>query len=337
MTAALDWDDLRFLLALERKGKLSAASEDLCVTQSTVGRRLARLESCLGVRLMERTPNGYVATSVAQHLLEEVERLERGVLTIVRIAGRGDRRIHGAVRIAGIEPVANPILVPQLPTLHAEHPDITIELNHDTRNLSLPMRQADIGLRFVRPSQNEVIVRKICEIDFGLYGSSGYLDRWRTLGRAAHTLILSNDDVELAAQHQWLLSTTGPNKIVLKTNSYSAQFACAVNGGGLACLPCFHAERHDDLERVSTAGAPPPAANLYLTIHRDSRETARFRIVMEWIVETVRKALTPIRSASPAMVTDLAHQTDEAALLLDHPSTGTMTSNYGRGLIMNSA
>jgi DNA-binding transcriptional LysR family regulator len=331
MTAALDWDDLRFLLALVRKRKLSAASEELGVTQSTVGRRLARLESCLGVRLMDRTPNGYIATSVARPILEEVERLELGALSIIRIAARGDHRLQGTVRIACVEPIANHILVPQLPALHAEHPDITIALNDHTRNLSLPMRQADIGLRFVRPSQKEVIVRKIGKVDFGLYASPVYLDRSRSLSGAAQTLILPDDDAELAMQHQWLLTTAGTNRIVLKTNSYAAQISCAFNGGGIACLPCFHAEGHSGLQRISTANEPP-AADLYLTVHRDNKETARFRMVIEWIVEAVRKALIPICAASPATAIDPAHQDNEAA-----PSPGLAVKRSGSAASLNGS
>ena len=50
----LDWDDLRFFLAIARLGNLSAAARELRVAQSTVGRRLASLESSLGVRLLNR-------------------------------------------------------------------------------------------------------------------------------------------------------------------------------------------------------------------------------------------------------------------------------------------
>ena len=50
----LDWDDLRFFLALARRGNLSEAARDLHVAQSTMGRRLASLEASLGVRLLNR-------------------------------------------------------------------------------------------------------------------------------------------------------------------------------------------------------------------------------------------------------------------------------------------
>jgi DNA-binding transcriptional LysR family regulator len=62
----LDWDDLRFFLALVRHGSLSAAAKELHVAQSTVGRRLASLEASLGVRLLNRTPDGYVPALAGQ-------------------------------------------------------------------------------------------------------------------------------------------------------------------------------------------------------------------------------------------------------------------------------
>ena len=58
----LDWDDLRFFLAIARRGSLTAAAKDLRVAQSTVGRRLATLESSLSARLLLRTPDGYRLT-----------------------------------------------------------------------------------------------------------------------------------------------------------------------------------------------------------------------------------------------------------------------------------
>lgn len=94
--AALDWDDLRCLLAPHRMRTLSAAAEILRVTQSTVGGRLERLESCLGVRLMDRTPDGYFSTVVDKGLLGEVARVECGVAFIQRVAGERDVRLEGA-------------------------------------------------------------------------------------------------------------------------------------------------------------------------------------------------------------------------------------------------
>src|SRR5579863_6599799 len=78
----LDWDDLRFFLAVARHGSLSAAAKDLHVAQSTVGRRLASLEASLGVRLLNRTPEGYVPTLAGRDVREHAERLETEALSL---------------------------------------------------------------------------------------------------------------------------------------------------------------------------------------------------------------------------------------------------------------
>jgi DNA-binding transcriptional LysR family regulator len=85
----LDWDDLRFFLAVVRTGSLSAAARELRCTQTTVGRRLASLEARLRVKLLNRTPRGYVATSAGESICEHVERIEAEASAIERIvAGR---------------------------------------------------------------------------------------------------------------------------------------------------------------------------------------------------------------------------------------------------------
>src|SRR3954469_15742025 len=92
----LDWDDLRFFLALARHGSLSLAAKHLHVAQSTVGRRLASLEASLGVRLLNRTPEGYVPTLAGQDIRERAQRLEVEALSLERSVGGRDT--HGASR-----------------------------------------------------------------------------------------------------------------------------------------------------------------------------------------------------------------------------------------------
>lgn len=92
----LDWDDLRFFLALARTGSLSAAARDLRVAQSTVGRRLASLEASLGVRLLNRTPDGYLPTLAGEEVRVQAERLEAEALTLERNVGGRDTRLTAA-------------------------------------------------------------------------------------------------------------------------------------------------------------------------------------------------------------------------------------------------
>ncbi|WP_210170414.1 LysR family transcriptional regulator, partial [Methylobacterium sp. Leaf456] len=157
----LDWDDLRFFLALARHGTLSSAAKVLHVSQSTVGRRLNSLEATLAVRLLNRTPEGYVPTLAGEEVRRKAESLEVEAT-----------RLRGLVRVTCAETIAAHLLAPSFASLHARHPDIMIELIPNPRELSLAMREADISVRMRQPEQHDLVVRRIGGIAFGLYATA---------------------------------------------------------------------------------------------------------------------------------------------------------------------
>ena len=291
----LDWDDLRFFLAVARFGSLSAAARELRCTQSTVGRRLSSLEARLGVRLLNRTPRGYVATHAGESIRGHAERIEIEALAVERIVGGRDTRLEGRVTLACIESVANVILAPCFAALHQEHPEVTIELVPATRNLSLSGRDADICIHQVRPEQHEVVVRRIGSITFGLYASAGYLERFGvpdfTHGCTGHRVIALSDDLGHLPQVSWLASLTTEARTVLKTGSYENRFHSALAGDGMACLPRFHADAVPGLRRIDETPTPAPVADLWLAVHRDNRNIRRIRAVIRSISDAVSEHL----------------------------------------------
>ena len=68
----IDWDDVRYFLAVARGGSVRAAAERLGVNHSTVLRRIAQLEERLGAQMFEKLPSGYRLTTAG----EEVRELE---------------------------------------------------------------------------------------------------------------------------------------------------------------------------------------------------------------------------------------------------------------------
>src|SRR5712671_5567264 len=134
----LDWDDLRFFLAVARTGSLSAAARELRCTQTTVGRRLASLEARLAVRLLNRTPRGYVATLAGESIREHVERIDAEAASVERIVAGRDARLEGKVTVTCIESIANLILAPCFARLHQNYPGVVIELLPPDRHVSLP-------------------------------------------------------------------------------------------------------------------------------------------------------------------------------------------------------
>jgi DNA-binding transcriptional LysR family regulator len=298
----LDWDDLRFFLALARYGSLSAAAKDLHVAQSTVGRRLASLEASLGVRLLNRTPDGYVPTLAGQGVREQAERLEAEALSLERNVGGRDTRLAGQVRVTCAETVATHILAPCFAQLHTQHPDIMIELTPNSRELSLSMREADISVRLRRPDQHDLVVRRIGALAFGLYASSDYLQRHGELdfdgGCPGHHVIAQLDDIQDATQMGWLADLAPRARVTIQTSSHEAAVSAAANGGGLACLARFRADRERSLIHLPSPSRIPNAG-IWLVVHRDNRQTPRIRVALTHITEYVRQLAEKLQPADP--------------------------------------
>ena len=288
----LDWDDLRFFLALSRHGSLSAAAKVLHVSQSTVGRRLTSLEATLAVRLLNRTPDGYVPTLAGTAVREKAERLEAEALALERDVSGRDARLRGLVRVTCAETMAAHVLAPSFASLHATHPDIMIELIPNPRELSLSMREADISVRLGQPEQHDLVVRRIGGIAFGIYATAEYLRECGTLdfddGCPGHRLITQMDDTQEMTQSAWLTEMASRATVVLQTSSHEAAVLAAANGGGLACLARFRADAEDRLIRIPVP-AEPPSADVLLLVHKDNRDTPRIRVVLTHITDCIHE------------------------------------------------
>ena len=208
----LDWDDLRFFQAVTRTGSLSAAARELRCTQTTVGRRLASLEARLGVRLLNRTPRGYVATPAGESIREHVERIEAEASAVEHIVAGRDARLEGKVTVTCIESIANNILAPCFAALHRDYPEVVIELLPPDRHVSLARRESDISIHHVRPKHQEIIVRRIGSIAFGVYASPDYLERFGMPnfadGCAGHRVLSLPDQFCDLPQMRWLADLT---------------------------------------------------------------------------------------------------------------------------------
>ena len=172
----IDWNDLRYFLAIARGGTLSRASRLLGINATTVGRRLAALEEQVQARLFDRTPDGYVLTPSGRDLLPRAERMESEAIALDRDVIGADQRASGSVRLTATEMLATRFIMPHLPRFHALHPEITLELECTTRFVSLARREADIALRLSRPREDNVVGRRLASVPLSLYAAPRYLD-----------------------------------------------------------------------------------------------------------------------------------------------------------------
>lgn len=297
----MNWDDIRFFLAVSRGGSLAAAAEELDVSPTTAGRRLVALEKALAVQLLHKTPEGYVLTRAGRHVHEQAERAEGAVLGVSRVAASHEDKLGGLVRLTCAEMVASHMLAPCLVGLQQEHPDLSIQLIPSARELSLSMREADIAIRLSRPQQNELFVRRIGLIEFGLYASRSYLDEHGMpdfdQGCEGHRTMILIDDVQDADHVSWVQTLAPRARPGLQTNSHGTLFEATLAGGGLACLSLFRAEQEPELVRIPAPYHPPPT-EIFLVVHKDSRSTPRIRLVLDAVTQNVRSIMSQF--ANPA-------------------------------------
>lgn len=290
----LDWDDLRFFLAVARHRNLTAAAKELRVSQSTMGRRLASLEGALAVRLLHRTPEGYRLTLAGEGVLEQAERVEAEALAVVRRVGGQDDRLEGTVRIACTETLAAHVLAPCIVDLQQSHPGIRIAVVPHPSQVSLAMREADIAVRLTLTDRNDLIVRRVGHMAFGLYASSSYVQRQGVpdfpSGCPDHHLMTLRDDVESEDQARWAESMAPHALPGLTTSSHEVLIAAARNGGGLACLARFRADADPALTPIATP-CQAPASDVYLLFHKDNRDTPRIRATSTVVGVAIQAAL----------------------------------------------
>jgi DNA-binding transcriptional LysR family regulator len=167
----LDWNDLRYVLVLSRTRRLARAAHQLRVNETTIARRVARIEKVLGSRLFERVNGALLVTDIGQVVVRRAEQIEVDVGEVKNAATGADTRAAGSVRLTAIPVVLNRVLVPALPALFAAHPLLQLQLVADPRNLSLTNREADIALRFTRPDKSyRVVARRLADFAYAAYG-----------------------------------------------------------------------------------------------------------------------------------------------------------------------
>src|SRR5690242_14024885 len=120
----MEWDDLKYFLAVARSGSLADAARSLKTSPATVGRRITALESRLGARLFDRNPAGYSLTESGEAILARAREVGDAILKVERhVLGR-DLRPAGKVRLATVNEIAANIIAPQLREFRQCYPDI---------------------------------------------------------------------------------------------------------------------------------------------------------------------------------------------------------------------
>lgn len=286
----MEWDDLKTFLMVGRHGTLSGAARALRVEQSTMGRRLAAMEQRLGVRLLEKTPQGYVMTASGKSIVENVERIENETLAIERIVSGKDVRLEGCIRLTTIETLGTQVLIPILTEFHKIYPSITVELSIDAANNNLNRREADLALRLSRATEGNLVSRKVGTLSYGIYASAGYLQMYGqpdwSKAAADHRILLPERDLSIRPEFAWFSSLTHNATVAFRSNSRTVLAEAVRNSMGIALmLDCTFSGT--DVARIKAPGQPADI-DMFVVVHRDLRHVPRIRALSDFLATRLK-------------------------------------------------
>src|SRR5258708_18194312 len=281
----MDWNDLRYILAIGRAGTLAAAARRLGVDQTTVARRLAAAEAALGARLYERregalhpTKAGQAAITYAAHIEQDVEALEHG-------ARASEADAAGSVRLTAVPVLANHLLVPALSEFFARYPRLRLELMAEARNVSLPRREADISLRLARPEgAGSLLTRRLGYLAYAVYGPRR--------GASKHLKWITYEEgLSHLPQARWIATRQDEDVASVLVGDTETIMHLVRAGLGKSLLPRFAADRDPHLKCLSGARAVL-TRELWLLTHRELRHTARIAAIAAWLAALAKAHLS---------------------------------------------
>jgi DNA-binding transcriptional LysR family regulator len=290
----LNWDDVRLFLALCRAKSLGDAARSLSVDGSTVSRRLATMEDTLAATLFDRGRNGITATDAAERLLPVAEEIEGAMMRFASTAEGLEREVAGLVRIACPPDAAEVLIAPQLPTLFATYPELQIEIVAGESVVDISRRDADIGLRTMRPERGDLIVTKLFTMTWRaavtptLAAEVSPLRAWSDVPWIGGT-----ERMAQSTPGRWCASELASVLPRLTTTSQRVQIAAVEANLGAALLPAQSIAHYnlvplDLAPKLRKTAAPWPEDDVFFVTHRALRRVPRVAVVWEFFAERAR-------------------------------------------------
>jgi DNA-binding transcriptional LysR family regulator len=294
MNSLFDWSLVRSFLAVLEKGSLLAASRHLQLSQPTIGRHVAELESQLGLVLFDRNGRGILPTEAAYHLAESARIMQSGADQLARNVMGADLGASGTVRITASQPVSCYVLPPLLAQMRLSLPDIQVELVASNEVSNLLRREADIAVRMVQPEQASIIARRVGKVTLRACAHQDYLRR-RGVPRQpsdllAHDLIGGdrNDDTLKGFAAQGLV--VGREQFAFRADDLIVVWQAVRAGLGVGFVS-EHLIRSDPavipvLPKLKIQPLP-----VWLAVHKEIRTSKRIRAVYDFLADALPAAI----------------------------------------------
>jgi DNA-binding transcriptional LysR family regulator len=289
----MDWNDLKFFLAVARAKSLSGAANQLSVSTSTVYRRVQALEGALSLKLFDRFKDGYIPTEEGRELLSQSEAIEEQLIWLEHTASGSQDGMSGLVRIALPELIGQELILPEVGSFLAQNPRIRLEISSSVKPIQLTKRESDIAVRLVRPKSGTYKMRSVGIVEMRFYAAETYLSI-NGIPRfpedlTAHRVIGWTDELRYLVMSAWLEEVYPADQIALRLTSLEAQLKAVNNGAGIAVLPTFVAEKCGLVPVLSDTTRLE--LDVWVLVQEDSVRNKRVSVARDFVVEILSARL----------------------------------------------
>jgi len=287
-----DWNRAKAFLVTAEEGSLSAAARALGMTQPTLGRQVAALEKELNVVLFDRVGKQLVLTPSGLELIDQVRRMSDAATSVSLIASGQSQELDGEICITATEAICVYLLPPIVKEIRETYPGISIDLLASDKISNLSRREADIAVRNVRPTQAELIAKKICDVTARLYATPEFIDK---LGRpittasinAANFIGFNRSDEQIQPINELGMSLSPENFPVVSEN-FLVQWELTKLGTGIGLMMEIVGDKEPLVERVQQE-SDAIQFPIWLVAHHQLKSSKRIRAVFDLLSESLAR------------------------------------------------
>jgi len=293
----MDWDKLKIFYAVAEAGSFTNATTILNISQSAISRQIQSLEQDLKVQLFERHARGLTLTENGEYVYKTAHEVISKLKEVETSLGDQKNKPSGKLTITTVRSFGTHWLTPRIQEFMNLNPEIEIELIFDDKELDLSIRQADIGIFMRRPKQLNYIQRKLVDINYHIYGSTKYLEkygipkttndlnnhRFISFGKGAPSPVFNPD---------WALKLGNKDnkkrKPIMKVNSVMGLLLAVESGVGLAALPDYLVSQSQNVIKVLSK-SEGPITEAHFVYPQSLKNVARVQAFRNFLYSKLRE------------------------------------------------
>ncbi|WP_422345915.1 LysR family transcriptional regulator [Parasphingorhabdus sp.] len=277
-----NWDDYRFILALDRSGTVRSAANLLGVTHSTVSRRLAIINDRYGQPVFERIAGGYQPTEWGTQLVQAAQQIEGISFSADRRRKANETELSGPITLSIPDVLGQFLLLDYLIDFSRQYPGIELILQSTYRFADLDRSEADVVIRGVAKPPEHLVGRRLFPYALSYYARYDYLEKTAPSDRCWITL------PSPAGVPSWIATSPFPDAPVRMTSDdITLIHQAAKQGHGMVRNACYLGDPDPDLVRLPQSPPPFPVADFWVLTHPDLKATPRIKLLMRFLASAL--------------------------------------------------